>query len=214
MKKHFEYGIGKHHSEIFEKPIRTQMDATKVILEVLGIILNKAECVQESGRLYINIDKMRRVFCFFKQKYFSMHFPFSLENDEEGEVRIYDVISDITIDFRRLGLLKTILKEVDFEKKSVDQIIEDAYYDVISEEYSENEVEECLGILFRILTMEYGYLRFDYDEENYNDIYHPLTHIDINFMDNVTYKLGVPNFRENDFVKLVDVRERCCKIVS
>lgn len=213
MKKCFEYGIGKHHSEIFEKPIRTQIDATKVILEIISIIFNKSEWDRESGKVCIYIDKMSRVFCFFKHKYFSIHFPFSIEKDSEGEIRIYDAVSDLTIDFRRLGLLKTILKEIDFEKKSIDQIIENAYYDVISEEYSDEEVEECLGILFRTLTIEYGYLRFDYDEENCDEIYHPLMHLDINFMDNVTYKIGVSDFKEEDFIDLVNVREKCYKIL-
>lgn len=213
MKKCFEYGIGKHYSEIFEKPIRTQMDATKIILEVVSIILNQSEWDGKSGKICVYIDKMSRMFCFFKNKYFSMHFPFSMEQGEDGEIRVYDLVSDITIDFRRLGLLKTILKEVDFDKKSIDQIIENAYYDVISEEYTDSEVEVCLGILFRILTLEYGYLRFDYDEENYKRDYHPLTHLDINFMDNVTYKIGVSGFTEDDFIKLVNVHEKSYHIV-
>ena len=212
MRKYFEYGIGKFHSEFFEKPIRTQRDITKVLLEVVGIILNKINIENNSGKICIYIDKMSRVFCMLKNKYFSFHFPFSIENIHEQEIRVYDSVSDLTIDFRMLGLLMTILKEVDFEKKTMEQIIDNAYFDVVSEEYSEQEVEACFGVLLRLLTMEYGYLRYDYDEEHYLEGYHPLEHIDINFMDNVTYKLGVTNFKEQDFIKLVNIHEECYKI--
>lgn len=209
MKKYYEYGISKYHSEIFSKPIRTQTEAVLVLLEVVGVILNKSEWNKQAGKVCVCKDKMSRVFLFLNNKYFSMHFPFSIEQTEDTGIRIYDANSDITMDFRRLGLLKAILKEVNFIEKSIDEILEDAYFDVVSEEYSEKEVEESLRLLFRILTIEFGYLRYDYDEKHYDKDYHPLTHIDINFMSNVAYKIGSKNLKEQDFIDLVNIRKKC-----
>ena len=65
-------------------------------------------------------------------------------------------------------------------------------------------------MILRLLSMELGYIRYDYDPEHENGKFHPLHHLDINYSSKGTYKLGMNNkIQINDFVDLLDVKKEC-----
>lgn len=93
---------------------------------------------------------------------------------------------------------------------SIESIIEDAYLDVAENGYEHEEIEQCFMLILRLLSMELGYIRYDYDPEHENGKFHPLHHLDINYSSKGTYKLGMNNkIQINDFVDLLDVKKEC-----
>ena len=128
----------------------------------------------------------------------------------ENEFKIYDSFFEIEIDNRKIVLLRRILDEIDFMGNSIESIIEDAYLDVAENGYEHEEIEQCFMLILRLLSMELGYIRYDYDPEHENGKFHPLHHLDINYSSKGTYKLGMNNkIQINDFVDLLDVKKEC-----
>lgn len=61
-----------------------------------------------------------------------------------------------------------------------------------------------------MLKTEYGYVRYDYDQEHCNGNLHPLNHLDVNFSSNVQYKLGLENTINLDtFIDILDLKTDC-----
>ncbi|EKK13931.1 hypothetical protein ACIN5162_3550 [Acinetobacter baumannii OIFC0162] len=56
---------------------------------------------------------------------------------------------------------------------------------------SSNQEYKYKKLLNHMFFQEDGYLRFDYDEENSNGHLHPLNHLDINYSNSSTFKLGL-----------------------
>ncbi len=73
------------------------------------------------------------------------------------------------IDSRLIVLMERMLEQIDFIENTVDEIIEKAYFDVSEEGYTEAEVDNCFNLIMRLLSMELGYIRYDYDQEHKED---------------------------------------------
>ncbi|WP_262440264.1 hypothetical protein [Acinetobacter pittii] len=56
---------------------------------------------------------------------------------------------------------------------------------------SSNQEYKYKKLLNHMFFQEDGYLRFDYDEKNSNGHLHPLNHLDINYSNSSTFKLGL-----------------------
>lgn len=215
MKK-IQLSFGSYYCDKLMKPIRRQKDCVVLILDILNILLVGEEMSDEKGMITVVVDKMSRLFCFSDSKYFSMVFPFDMERVEEkgNTYRIYDWVLNMEIDNRLTALMERILDQIDFEESTIDEIIEKAYFDVAEEGYLEDEVSNCFNLVMRLLSMELGYIRYDYDPEHENGTLHPLYHLDINFSSKGTYKLGMARkMREEDFIDLLDIKTDCKYII-
>lgn len=209
MKNTIEVPFGVYYDEQFGRPIRTRQDIVGFILKVVSVMLIR-QMGEARGVLWIRKEKMNRVFCFMKEKYFSTVFPFEIETGNEGSYKVYDPISDTEIDERSIVLMERMLNRIDFEGKSIDTIIEDAYFDVAEEGYMSDEVNRCFGLILRLLAMELGYIRYDYDPKHIKEKTHPLHHLDINYSSVGTYKLGLRRrIRREEFVDMLDVKTEC-----
>lgn len=211
MKK-IQLPYGDYYDEKFMKPVRKQEDCVLLILEMLNILLAGEVISKEKGVIVIIVDKMSRLFCFSENKYFSMVFPFDIEIAEERDTvyKIYDSILGIELDSRLTALMKRMLGQIDFFHNTIDEIIEKAYFDVSGEEYTEDEVEKCFNLILRLLSMESGYIRYDYDYGHENGKQHPLYHFDVNYSSKGTYKLGInKKMKEEDFIDLLDTKTEC-----
>lgn len=121
-----------------------------------------------------------------------------------------DSISDIRINNRSVALLERMLEKIDFEESSIDEIIEEAYLDVEEDGYTDKDIDMCFGLILRLLSMELGYIRYDYDPERENGRLHPLYHADINYSTKGTYKLGMNKKMETaEFIDMLDTKTDC-----
>lgn len=204
--------FGVYYNEQFSRPFRRKQDIVLFILNAVNVLLIQQQYSEIKGTLWIKKEKMSRVFCFLEGKYFSTVFPFEIEQKSgtENAFKVYDSTWDIEIDNRRISLLERMLDRIDFEQNSVEAIIESAYLDVAEDDYTNEEVDQCFGLILRLLSMELGYIRYDYDPDHENGAYHPLHHLDINYSSKGTYKLGVSKKVEMDeFIDLLDVKTAC-----
>ena len=139
MKKIVQVSFGNYYYERFMRPMREKQDNILLILDILNILLIGEEKDNVKGKILIKVDKMSRLFCFLKEKYFSIVFPFEIEQRAgyENVYKIYDAILDMEIDNRIVVLLERMLVRIDFIDNTVDEIIENAYLDVSEEGYTE-----------------------------------------------------------------------------
>lgn len=209
MKDIIKVPFGVYYDEQFGRPIRKKRDIVQFILNVVSVVLIKQES-EVQRTLWIKKEKMNRVFCFLSDKYFSTVFPFEIETRAEENYRVYDPNSNTEIDNRKIALMERMLDLIDFEGKTVEDIIEEAYLDVAVEGYTGDEVDQCFGLVLRLLTMELGYIRYDYDPKNFKGRIHPLHHMDINYSSVGTYKLGLTRkIQMEEFVDMLDVKTEC-----
>lgn len=206
--------FGKFYYDKFIKPIREKKDFILLILDTLNILHmgNSPEDIR--GKLIIKIGKMSRLFYCLDDKYYSIVFPFSLEETDEGVYRVYDAVQDMEIDNRVVSLMRNITEKINFQDVVIEDMLECVLFDGYEEGYSSHEVEKCWKILFRLLFDELGYIRYDYDEEHQNGDLHPLNHLDINYSSKCTYKLGLKRrIRIEEFTDLLDVETECRFVV-
>ena len=67
----------------------------------------------------------------------------------------------------------------------------------------EDNLHDGLKLVEYLFVCEPGYLRFDYDQDNENGALHPLNHIDINYSDYGSYKIGLSE--SIDYLKFIDI---------
>lgn len=218
MKKVIEIPIVDFYYNRLSRPVRERKDCVLLLLDTLNMLDSSVPTGHENakGKLIIKTDKMSRVFYFMENKYFSIFFPFSIEEKAEGvnAYSIYDVAQDREIDNRAISLLRIILDKVDFINSTVENMLESIYYDMAQEGYDSQDIECCWNILMRLFSTEFGYLRYDYDIEHANGDLHPLYHLDINYSSKCTYRLGLrEKFLPEDFTDLVDVQTKCKYVV-
>ncbi len=216
MGKIKETFFGDFYYNKFSKPFRKKKDFIFLILDTLRAIYIDAIKENKRGDIVIKIDKMSRIFYFFDDKYFSIVFPFCLEEkDEKGsDLSIYDNILELEIDNRMISLLQNMLEEIDFENTGIEEMIDKMYFDKDEEGYDYVEIENCWKIILRLFSMELGYIRYDYDIVHENGPAHPLNHLDVNYSDKGTYKLGLKEkIKKNEFIDLLDITTDCNYLV-
>lgn len=211
MRGMIKVAFGEYYREQFSKPVRNKQDMVRFILNVVNTLLIKQES-DGGGVLWIKKDKMSRVFCFLEEKYFSTVFPFEIvnKNEVENERKIYDQVLNLELDNRKIVLLQRMLDQMNFVANSVETIIQEAYLDVAEDGYTDDEVDQCFGLILRLLSMELGYIRYDYDPKHENGTVHPLHHLDVNYSSQGTYKFGLERkIQMDEFVDLLDVKSAC-----
>jgi len=186
--------------------IRHRLDIINIIISACEMIvsnqfLNLKDIDELEGNYpFILINSASRLYIFEDNKFFSVSFPFQI-SAEKSQVSFLNVPITSGI----LSIVSYVFKEFD-ERKSIVELIETMFD---NEEYTsllkdEQQIIEELTLC--LLSYETGYIRYDYDPENYKKYklngkpnLHPLNHLDINFTSNATYKFGIKN--------LMDIKE-------
>jgi len=101
------------------------------------------------------------------------------------------------LDLNDLYVLSMCIDKIKYEIDNAVDLLSDDIRSLIDEvlihELHFEKVKEFKykKLLNHMFFQEDGYLRFDYDEENSDGHIHPLNHLDINFSNNSTFKLGL-----------------------
>lgn len=154
--------------------------------------------------LKLVIDKMSRLFFYKTNKYFSVSFPFTavVENNEVFSIATY---TGRLVDFKSISAVISILDSEPFKLNPslIDFPIEPGSIELLG-----------VSLLEEIFQFEPSYIRYDNDPENQNGKLHPLNHLDINYSQYSTFKLGVPKAITKSFFEDLQNTNTDCSFLS
>lgn len=184
--------------------IKYKSQIIAILISSLKVVLTDFSPKKEEGTgiFYIKeYQSKRRIFFSVNDeedkvmKHFSFIFPFGILKNE-GE--IYFTLNNCRqpIDLYTLEILSALSDNKWFcdnnENNHDILIFFESYMDAIGEFNVSAEFEtELWSIIKLLLTFEPGYIRYDYDVENFIEHVHPLHHIDVYYSDIGTFKLGL-----------------------
>lgn len=218
--KRFELEIKKIFFEKFNS-IRSKKDIILLLLEtIIQLDLHKEQISEfddfdvvkneDDLKVVLYIDKMKRIFYCTENKIQSFCFPFNVIY-EQNELEFY--YRENKLDYECISVLSSV-----FEKSSMENSVSlvDILLDNDRYKYAGKELQNVLDELVLFLSVfEDGYLRFDFcDEENYDEVFHPLHHIDFYYSNSNTFKIGLPNemsMKKN--IEIIDIKQKCFSIV-
>lgn len=96
------------------------------------------------------------------------------------------------------------------EDESIERILE-KYWDIAADfSIPREEYEQYAELITHLLSFEVGYLRFDYDESQADEKYHPKSHLDINYTGRATYKIGLrKTITCQEMIRLINICAPC-----
>lgn len=151
------------------------------------------------------IDRMSRVFYYNENKYFSIAFPLFVYTEESNitEIKTY---SGSLLDFSMISSIIAILDSKEYK----------TYHSLLGYQVEPNNKEEEKGlyILEEIMQFEPSYLRYDNDPKNENGNLHPLNHIDINYSQHGTFKLGLKKTIDRDYFENLQNTKTDCSFLE
>lgn len=186
-------------------PIRSKHDYVLIVLNACKQFVNGFDTTQLDCQTKIKlvVDKMSRIFIFKSNKYFSVVFPFTVYLSE-GNIDKITTKEGIEINSKNLSSAYSSMKN-------------EYNYPFTPETTESLEPFETPGILLiqEILLSEPGYLRFDFDPDLENGHLHPLNHLDINYSNEGTYKLGLLSTPlEEVFEDILNLKTNCHYLVE
>lgn len=199
--KVLEKGILYFQEDIFFSPIRNKIDYAKLLAFSAQLMLVDFDStgLNPIATLKIISSKMSRIFICKENKLFSVSFPFTIsKNSDQLEFRTY---SGKIFDNKAISAVISILSNDHFRlnPSPMDFFIEADNFEMLG-----------LSILEEVFQFEPSYIRFDQDKERENGRLHPLYHLDVNYSDYGTYKMGVHDLMTpNLFKDLLDIETDC-----
>lgn len=214
MKK-FEFDLDNAHLDKFfpKYRIKNKAHIIELLMEATRYMLINPNITADNvvGKILLYVDKMSRLFFFTENKYFSISFPFLVHELDEEQQHKFSFQNDINIDSKLIGQVIQIIKCDEFKEKCSFNFIAPIC------DYEENCDENFWIFLRELLLMEDGYIRYDFDENNYKKFkekgeehLHPLNHYDLFYSNNTTFKIGL-NYKINkdEFIDFVNVKINC-----
>lgn len=178
-----EKNIYTFQEKDFFSAIRSKVDYAKiVILAARKLLLDvDVEKVQVQASMKLIVDKMSRLFFYQGKKFYSISFPF-LTIVQDGEVVRLTSYSGNDIESREISAAISILDNEQFRLNPslMDFPLDPDGIDIYG-----------VSILEEIFQSEPSYVRYDCDPKNENGILHPLNHLDVNYSQNSTFKIGL-----------------------
>lgn len=206
--KVIERNILPYQANDFLSPIRDKADYARLLVRVARQLLlnDETEGYGSVAKLKLIIDKMSRVFLFQEGKYFSVSFPFTVLTDTDNNVINITTASGIKIDYMSISAIISILENEYFKLLP----------SLVSLSFEPNSIEYSgIFILEEIFQLEPSYIRYDHDPSNVNGKLHPIYHLDINYSQSGTYKLGLKNaITTSYFENLQDIKTQCSYVVD
>lgn len=197
----FVFDMRRTIEEKFNNIIKKKADIIELLLVTINYIqLSPSEMSDNSiDNLKINsthkkvvvlYGKINRIFYCLNNRIVSISIPFQHKSIKERNTCIkYHIFKDydtnLTIDSELINYLNLLLKN----HSSIEKIM-----DILNQSnYEYKKWEDVLKVFNKLLSYDTGYLRYDYDKERANPNNHPCNHIDVNFDDRSSFKLGLSN---------------------
>jgi hypothetical protein len=186
----------EHYKKLLSFAIRDNFHLVKLILNFIDYILNYYPYEDFTSRSIhkLNIVKNQSFRIIFQEedKIFSICFPFEIKKE----------VNNYTIFDRNLGEISnqelSLLNQIFNNDKICN--ISDALESYGNLEFLYNEddypnmlwtLNEVWELVIKLITYEYGYVRFDHDPTNAKGKIHPLFHLDMSYCNHATYKFGL-----------------------
>lgn len=209
-----EFMLPTHNNSDWFRPIRHKKDVIVVLMRAIKHMSYHWEGeldslnVAREYKMVLYVDRISRLFFFSKGKYFSIMFPFKVIESEDGNVRfasssIGDIDSKIT---------SAVLSIITNKQFSNIHDIQD-FYDIISDIYPDGVDSVFWSFLLELFLYETGYIRYDDDNDNADEVLHPRYHYDFFYDSNSTLKVGLK--KEISFSDMLDFtcpNKRCSYI--
>ena len=208
MKINYEFSMNNYIQEKLKIGLFCISDIITVLIETLKYISWKEPSSHNSTKLKIVINKMNRVFYIFDKKFFSIGLPFQVTIGDAGCI-IKDLKTNIIIDNKLLSLVEAFFRKYNpIYESDIVSIFEQFFEE--TPELSKDEKYRIRIISLRLLSFEYGYIRYEDDIERENGLKHPRYHFDINYQDGCKYKIGLDkSIDDNWFCDCLDITKEC-----
>lgn len=208
MKKRIEFFISHNLFALANRAIREKSDVINLLLAALPEIMLESKSNDNNlGYCEVWVGKMSRIVFTLKKetsgqiyKKFSFSFPFQIEKQSEKEKIKTWIIKDnngIEINSQLVSILKSLSKDKWFNEdiNTSDEAL--MFYENILQEVKDIGLDLSINdttvwhLIRKLFLFEPGYLRYDFDDERCDPIYHPLHHLDVFFSNKTTFKLGI-----------------------
>lgn len=211
MKK-IEFKISRLAADSFfpKERIKNKLQILEILLEATRYMLAAPKVYKKNatGKIVLLVDKMSRLFFLNEGKYYSIAFPFLVEEMDKIQFSFNNLVD---IDFEIISNILSVIKGKSFDALcSLD--FADSIYDF------ESEFNENFWVVLRSLILnEDGYIRYDKDLAGYNEAKkkghqhrHPIHHFDVCYSNMATYKIGLEEkITEKDFIDLLNIKSDC-----
>ncbi len=204
----YELWIDSHQAKVFLGAIRKKSDVIALWMGCVKSFLLEmpADPERRFAKLFIAVGSMSRLFCVLNdgRKIFSVSFPFSVRLEEgrkiflsKGGVEIDNRLSSEIVSLLNLPN-GGVLDATDFE----------GFIDPVFESM---DVDKSLWSLLRELMLaEETYVRYDWDSDRKNGHLHPEHHLDIGYSSSCTFKVGLKEGVNEEFlISLMDTDTEC-----
>lgn len=181
---------------IFDRAVRHKIDLMSLSLSLMIELIALDVCfnLKEKTNFVLIKSKDTHRYCIItNNQIMSAILPFRFDFDMDVEFNHGGEIVDLNDLYILLMCVDKVKSEID---NAIDLLSDDirALIDEVLvvelklDKIFEYKYKKLLNYMF---FQEDGYLRFDYDEENSDGHLHPLNHIDINYSNTSTFKLGL-----------------------
>ncbi|BFU78243.1 hypothetical protein ALC152_14580 [Arcobacter sp. 15-2] len=214
--KEYKFVLDELAVKDFFTVVRQKIDIIEILMKSINYMSDYDEAKEktQTGLMVLRIDKTKRLLYFTEDKYFSISFPFSVMKVDE-ELKFY-TNQKINVDYLLTSQVLNIINCDEFNEQCSLDFVEPIYA------CEENFNKDFWLFLRELLMSEDGYIRYDYDEINYNkykekgeELKHPLNHYDIFYTNYSTFKIGLnQKIDENYFQDFVDVSSNCKFLVE
>lgn len=197
MNQLFFYSINSFKlNYIFSFPVRHKVDLMSLSLRLMTELINEDvyfSLKEETNLVLIKSKDTYRYAIIKENQIMSAILPFRFDFDACVEFNFGQEIIDLNDLYIIIRCVEKVKEEInngiDLLSDDIRALIDEVLIQDLN--LSSNQEYKYKKLLNHMFFQEDGYLRFDYDEKNSNGHLHPLNHLDINYSNSSTFKLGL-----------------------
>lgn len=202
--KSYEFALASHKVEHFFTPIRSKPSSIKVLMNAIKVMLinQPLPIAKSSHKMVLRVSKMSRLFFFSEEKYYSIHFPFTVAETDDGlqfnSAHLDNINHEVTSNILSIMSNPDVLDNSDLYE----------FIGAIDEMPDHND--RYWQFIRSLFLFEDGYIRYDYDPLHCKGDSHPLNHLDIFYSSGSTFKLGLRSKMPHNFlIDCLDTKTDC-----
>lgn len=208
------FALGKYEVKQFEDPLRKTIDVARIAVECAQYIssgIGSSEEALDKPYLQVFVDKMRRIFICTDSRLYSIGLPFMFHLNRDGTCGFSFQGKDL--DSLTLSVLVSVLRDerLDEDISRLSEVVDDVGITFGDSSVDLKWIDTLAAV---VVSFDYGYVRFDRDEENEDGSIHPLYHLDICYSGEVQYKVGLHDDLDcSSLADILNIRSSCRYLV-